>query len=151
MRRIDTTYFLHGLVRTHTPLAPLSDGRGFPAGFELVNGEDHGDIWMGDHSHTWLASDEILDAPDQSLTHSGIVTLKQFKNWDGVSEPESYSGGIWGPNVVTSSPDQITEATTHVQISWSAALLAEVKYFTDEVKRLVAEHGPIRFVFGFDS
>lgn len=56
-------------------------------------------MWMGDHSYSWLTGQEMLD--------------------------------------------------------WFKAVNAEAKeataYFFDEVARLAAEHGVVRFVFGFDS
>ncbi len=50
-----------------------------------------------------------------------------------------------------SDPSDITDRTSHVRVEWFSDLNDEFKYFIDEVKRLVDEHGEVRFVFGFDS
>jgi len=159
-------------VPTHTPVVPLSAGRGLPEDFEMTDDDRHpisslevmdpsrrkyqeaGDpleIWMGDHSFSWLSADEILAAPLPSTTCTGIVDLETFKAWDGKMAPSEWCGGIDGRDVAVSAPDHISETTTHVQISWSEDLGESLKYFVDEVRRLKELHGEVRFVFGFDS
>jgi len=117
----DRHYFLFGVladVRGDGP--PISEPRGLPEDFEIVDGEDHpiSDlkfmdprrrgwheaneplvVWMGDHSRSWLTGEEMLK---------------------------------WYESAKTDKKGSLA-------------------YFFDEVARLVAEHGEIRFVFGFDS
>lgn len=158
-------------VPTHTPVIPLSDGRGYPEGFE-VEDDQHSiasldimdpsrrkwheageplEIWMGDHSHSWLSGEEILSAECPKITRTGIISLDQFRKWDGKTAPESWCGGTSGPGVLVSTPDTITDKTTDVQISWEENTKESLSYFVDEVRRLTELHGEIRFVFGFDS
>ena len=155
---------------THSPVVPLSDGRGLPEDFE--GGEVHpiasldsmdpsrrkyheeGDemeIWMGDHSFSWLGADEILTAERPKIERTGIVDIETYRAWDGTTAPESWCGGISGEGIVVSTTDSICNATTHVQISWQEDTQESLQYFVDEVQRLKDLHGEVRFVFGFDS
>lgn len=152
-------------VSTHTAIVPLSDRRGFPADFNVVDEEhpapveaisrewekERGSVWMGDHSHSWLNADEVLAAELPTILRTGIVSAAFFKSWDGKSAPDSWSGGISGQGVVVSSPDEVSNKTTHVRIEWFEDTNDSLDYFVAEVKRLKDLHGEVRFVFGFDS
>lgn len=164
-------------VPTHTAITPLSDSRGFPADFQVeedlhripdnaFRGDmaeyyksedadpshpDHLQLWMGDHSHSWLSANEILSVKPPTILRTGIITIEQFHSWDGQTSPAKYCGGISGPNVVVSSPSDIGPKTTHVQVEWFEDCRESLSYFIDEVQRLVDEHRDVRFVFGFDS
>jgi len=163
----------HGFagVPTYTPITPISEPRGLPEDFELVD-EDHPvvdpavlglrakwlepgetpSLWMGDHSHSWLSADEILatPAPDR-VWRTGVVERAFFDAWDGHTPPEDWSGGISGRQIkVAESPTDVMPDSTHVRIWWIQPG-DTLKYFTDEVARLKAEHGEVRLVFGFDS
>lgn len=163
---------------THDRIEPLSDCRGFPEDFIVEDGEDHQiscnamrggrakyyeqedadpsddshlKMWMGDHSHSWLLDDEILNAKPPRILRTGIVTVEFFRGWDGESSPDSWCGGVSGPGVVVSSPSDVTEKTSHVQVEWFEDTSKSYAYFIDEVRRLKKEYGQVRFVFGFDS
>lgn len=62
------------------PLVPIAEQRGYPPGFMLLDDDEHpvesldavdprrrawGEtelvVWMGDHSHSWLSGEEILE------------------------------------------------------------------------------------------
>jgi len=137
-------------IPTHTPMVPLSDRRGLPKDFTLQD-DEHNGKWMGDHSHSWLSGEELLSVNFPTIHRSGIVTRAQYDVWDGVSAPEVFSAGIWGPGIVTGTPETLSPAVTHVSITWEESTQATFAYFFDEAKRLAAEHGTIRYVFGFDS
>jgi hypothetical protein len=171
----------HGFagIQTHTRIEPLSDRRGFPADFETIDEDDHPitanairgrraewykdedsnvaddshlRMWMGDHSHSWLSGTEILAATPPRVLRTGVISIEQFRAWDGESSPASWSGGIGGPGVVMAeSPSDVTGETTHVRIEWFDETRGSFAYFIDEVQRLTNEHGEVRFVFGFDS
>ena len=106
-------------IKTHEPLKPLSDRRGLPADFEHVDyGHQttadclpeyeregfEGTKWMGDHSYSWVSSEEILGSEHPLVKQTGVLDTEN--NMD---------------------------------------------YFIEEIQRLVNEHGPVRYVFGFDS
>lgn len=158
-------------IRTHDPIKPIAQPRGLPEDFECA-GDDHPiatleikdprrreyhepddemAVWMGDHSHSWLTADEILAAErPHNIRKDGVLTIEQYRKWDKVSQPEAWCGGVMGRDLVTSLPSEIGPATTHVQVSW-VRQDDGLDYFVDEVKRLKAEHGEVRLVFGFDS
>lgn len=157
-------------VATYKPIKPISEPRGYPHDF-VVEDDDHPvankgllgpsgkwheegeplNVWLGDHSHSWLTADEILAAERQAkLWRTGIVPRAFFDQWDGHTEPESWSGGITGPGVVVAdSPTDVRDDSTYVRIFWLSP--DGLDYFVDEVRRLKNEHGEVRMVFGFDS
>ena len=142
-------------IKTHNKIVPLSSGRGLPEDFQHTV-EDweycHGDKWLGDHSHSWLTADEILNATPPKIIRSGVITIEQYNKWDG-GEPEGgWCGGISGPAVVlVESESEIDNKTTHIRVSWEEDTKEYFEYFINEVKRLKDLHGEVRFVFGFDS
>jgi hypothetical protein len=164
-------------IRTGEPVTPIAEPRGIPADFACVDDEhpvasfdviDDSrreeqerdkdlNVWLGDHSHSWLTGAEILawaeTAPE--VVKCGVLTREVYEKWDGKSCPENYNGGVMGARVVTIDDSGVARATTpnwtHVSVHWDSSLKEDLAYFFDEVARLVAEHGEIRFVFGFDS
>ena len=165
-------------IKTGEPVVPIAEPRGLPEDFEVVNGDSHPiasfdylpawrqeyrtkddelEVWMGDHSHSWLTADEMLawfnNAP--TVVQTGILGRAVYEKWDRGSRPVSYCGGISGPGVVLINDNQperdSTPNWTHIRCEWDAPLKQELAYFFDEVARLQAEHGQVRFVFGFDS
>ncbi len=153
-------------------IIPLSDNRSLPQYFEIDGYGNHPitsldimdsrrreyheddeplEIWMGDHSYSWLSADEIINGEKPRIMRTGIISIEQLKIWDGISEPDSYSGGVSGPGIVVSNWKEVTEKTTHVQIEWFENTADTLAYFVDEVKRLKNKYGYVRFVFGFDS
>lgn len=178
-------YGFAGVV-TGEPVKPIANPRGYPADFQVKDdihrlvtlehmdprrrsyrerdpegytsdGEDILDMWMGDHSHSWLISTEMLTwyAAAPVVVQAGILSRSEYEAWDKTSQPNSYCGGVSGPNVVIVDDDKISmEATpgwTYVRCHWDQKLAGELNYFFAEVKRLADEHGTVRFVFGFDS
>src|SRR4051812_46429845 len=75
-------------VQTYTPVIPLAEPRGLPRDFD-VRGDEHRGKWMGDHSHSWLTADEILAAkpPGTDVAGTGIITLAEYRDWDGNTPP----------------------------------------------------------------
>lgn len=158
-------------IKTHEPLTPLSDCRGLPADFELIDDEYHPtklenypdwcleyykdgeptQTWMGNHSHGWLTWDEIINGkqPVDNIK-TGIITLEEFTKWDKKSPPETYCGAISGPEIIVANNiNSITANTTHVRVHWvdNQAL----QYFIDIVQDMKNKYGEGRLVFGFDS
>jgi hypothetical protein len=158
-------------IPTHDPIKPISKPRGYPQDFnaeddyylvacveaidprrrEWLEPDEAPAAWLGDHSHSWLTADEILAAErPHNIRKDGVLTLDEYKAWDKVSEPDSWSGGVMGRGLVTSMPSEIGPETTHVQVSWIRQEDG-LDYFVDEVRRLKELHGEVRLVFGFDS
>ena len=174
-------------VKTGERVTPIAEPRGYPEDFvHACFCPDHGEvcddrhpittievidprrreyyedprpmnIWMGDHSHSWLTADEMLAwlAAAPIVTKTGIIERSQYEAWDGESAPSDWCGGIWGANIVVVHDNKVERDThpnwTHIHIEWPSNLQQELAYFFDEVKRLKDEHGTVRFVFGFDS
>lgn len=169
----------HGFAGCLTGQAvePIASPRGFPTDF-AVDGEDHPIaslailpewrqkyreeddplvMWMGDHSHSWLSGSEMLAWHEEghTVTQTGIVSRDFYETWDRVSKPDAYSGGIWGHEVIQIEDSEGERSAspnwTHIRVYWQSDLKQELAYFFDEVARLQAEHGEVRFVFGFDN
>jgi hypothetical protein len=166
-------------VPTHDRIAPLSSNRGYPKGFAVDDednhpiasnanrgskakfyteedsdptADDHLKMWMGDHSHSWLSDKEILAAKPPRILRTGVVGVDFVHAWDGTSRPDGWCRDVSGPGIVmAASPSEISEATTHVRIEWFDDTAESFAYFIEEVRRLNAEYGEVRFVFGFDS
>lgn len=168
-------------VPTGEPIEPISPQRGLPDDFQVTNDyhKTHIDnmsprrknyvdtaylpmvnMFMGDHSHTWLLGSEIVAAYDKikenySIRY-GIVTRDEYDRWDGVSCPEYYCGGISGNGVVLNDEYldrkvELPPEITYVMISWKESMADNFDYYVNEVKRLMKYHGEIRHVMGFDS
>lgn len=139
-------------VPTYDPITPIAPQRGVPDDFDkdAYEAGDEDAPWLGDHSFSWLTADEILAAEHPKVHRTGIVPIGWFREWDGKTQPQRWSGAISGLGIIVASmPSNITPATTHVQIEWDD--VAALDYFVDEIKRLKAEHGEVRMIFGFDS
>ena len=146
-------------VKTHDPVGPIAEPRGLPGDFER-DGDEHNwyfderKTWMGDHSFSWLTLAEMKDWPhwDRPLAETGIVSLEVFKKWDGKSAPESWCGGVGGPNVIVGTPDNLKNAT-YVEIGWESRTMRDCcKTFLKWLDYVESAHGQnCRIVFGFDS
>lgn len=172
-------------IKTGDEVVPISEPRGYPEDLKIEDDEivvpdikftspwrqksvqEHPDwykdpednplrIWMGDHSHSWLTSTEMLawyeNAP--TVEHCGVISKAAYDAWDGKTAPESYCGMISGPGVVVSDSrglGGVRPIATHVRVYWQQGLKEALAYFFEEIARLHAEHGEVRFVFGFDS
>jgi hypothetical protein len=115
------------------------------------------EVWMGDHSHSWLTGAEMLAWAEQapSVTKVGILARDVYAKWEGQGFPDSWSGGVSGPGIKIVNDNavemQANPEWTHVRCHWDVSLREDLAYFFDEVARLVSEHGEVRYVFGFDS
>ncbi len=165
-------------ITTGEIVKPIAERRGFPLDFLIVDEDQHPveltahidprrrqyrdpeddlSVWMGDHSHSWLSGEEMLAwyAAAPSVTKTGILGRDAYAEWDGVSEPSSYCGGVSGGDIIVINDNAIEKESksgwNHIRCHWESKLGGELSYFFDEVQRLVHEHGKVRFVFGFDS
>lgn len=91
-------------------IKPLAEPRGLPEdanknelNSECVYDYDYHGEWLGDHSHSWLTSTEILAGAPliNPVNRRGVMSLDRYHKWDKVSEPDGYSGGSWGRNLFT--------------------------------------------------
>lgn len=165
----------YGVAGTITgdKITPIAGPRGLPDDFV------HADVvYVGDHTHSWLLGSEIIAALDQlpDIKVCGVLSIEQYHNWDKLTCPSSYLSGIDGRNIITLEQSEVEqalrkndtasdsnsvcprisdyEAKIYVRVHWdmsAADLREDFAYFTNEIKRLMEEHGEIRMVFGFDS
>lgn len=172
-------------VPTGEVVKPISAPRGYPEDFQVdeenrhllaqmdhmdprrrdfyelyptIAGENPLQLWMGDHSHSWLTADEMLDwyATAPAVIQVGIISRADYDTWNHKTAPEhGWRGGISGPGVVVVNDNDIERSAkpewTHIRVEWERSLAEELDYFFAEVARLKAEHEQVRFVFGFDS
>lgn len=165
---------------TGEAIKPIAEPRGYPEGFAVqddmhpVDNVDKMTAWrrechekyekdkpleifMGDHSHSWLTGEEMLKWFKKApvVTKVGIIDRAEYAKWNGKGEPASYCGGVGGPGVLivddTRASMKAQPDWTYVSVTWKQSLRKELAYFFDEVQRLQKEHGKVRFVFGFDS
>jgi hypothetical protein len=115
-------------------------------------------IWMGDHSFSWLMSDEMLNWFNNEANiprvKIGVLSKPMFEAWDKVSQPQEWFGGIWGKDTVTINECEVGKVSgpwDYVRVTWEKTLKDELSYFFKEVQRLHDTYGKVRFVFGFDS
>lgn len=153
-------------VKTFDPVTPLAPSRGLPDDFVVgVRTDEYGDcpnshngVWMGDHSYSWATSTEILSHYRPDVLRTGVVPAATYVEYRDTGKlPESWSGGIFGPSIVTLSPEQfdskygrgVVPPNTYVQMTWTTPF--PLNSFIREVESTVAKHGEFRLVFGFDS
>lgn len=155
---------------------PKVNSRGFPSDFVLsadgVNhplasidlitphrrkfGESKEELkqFMGEWGHSWLSGTEILNSPIPSELLKIWVPIDAYNEWDKCSNPKIWYElhKNWQKQEHSehyATPDSITEETWWVIIDFEYNFREHFEYFLHEVRRLIAIHGSIRFVFGF--
>ena len=150
---------------TYVPIEPIDEPRGIPQDinydfdYEFTDDDENcSRVWYGDHSYSYLTSDEILDyfKTKRAVSRCGVITLAAYYEWDGVRQPDMWCGAISGPNVSTFDTQGvrgcvIPDYYTHVKIEWQVDLEESLAYFVESIKQLHAKYGVVRLVFGFDN
>lgn len=162
---------------------PISEPKGLPDDFQIDDNERHGatgeldedgyddsGVWMGDHSHSFLTLQEMLDYKhwNKGTYKRAFVSESDYLQLRGTQEePESYCGGISGRNIVTMPAKEYDRLERmkalpkgkeiHVHYQWGKTYKDNAVY-TDIIptlKEIAKEHGvgpeDVRLVFGFDS
>lgn len=60
------------------------------------------------HSFSWLTADEMLEWFDGGVSHTkktGVVDRSWYETWDGVTEPDGYSGWVSGKDILVLEQD----------------------------------------------
>jgi hypothetical protein len=152
-------------VKTHEPITPIAEPRGWPEDFDekrtalRLNDyrDDEEELWLGDHSFSWLSLDEILnwDGWDQPLNECGYISREEFEKWDGNSPPSGgWCGGISGRDVITAdAAGYQPEGWTHIRVYWSRPFRESCKTFLAwvEYAKTKTAGQQARIIFGFDS
>lgn len=160
-------------IYTHEPVKPIQEHRGLPDDFK-VEDEYHSwgyeterrRLWMGDHSHGWVALEEVEDWPgwDSTFSERGVMDREEYAAWkaSGNTRPKSWAGDTCGGGVlkvqeqVVNGEPFIPTTATHVEAEWSISARGMVGDLFAAWLRYVRlkwghEHSEVRFVFGFDS
>ena len=162
-------------IQTGQGFVPIAEPRGLPGDMSpevsaLADPpEDSNDVWLGDHSHSWLTLAE-LEACDWARTayKCGVIPWADFlARGDSLEPPSSYCGGISGPSIVTieegparaarASGDDLERggAKVHVCVWWPESYAEAAgdlhTCLLPALRGLGANPGDVRIVFGFDS
>lgn len=162
---------------TNTRIEPIVEPRGIPTEYEddstFWKG-DHSRSWLLG-SEIIAAIDHI-----HGIGAEGVIPIEAYHAWDKVSAPDGYIGAVGGLHIVIVNQSEVEtpgaienivakrkaeielsvhptptfEPKLYVKVHWQVTaddLREEFAYFTDEIKRLVKEHGEVRMIFGFDS
>ncbi len=139
-----------GGIPTGDAVNPIQERRGLPNDFDIEDEDYHNGHWMGDHSHGWITSSEVMSHDWDQGYSCGVISIDAYKEWDGM-RPKAYCGMISGKGVfLAESENKIEDNTTHVKVSWKRSR-DEFQYFIDEIRSLHEKHGEFRIVFGFAS
>jgi hypothetical protein len=163
-------------VRNRFDIEPISLPRGLPddlsdeaRALDNYDGDD-GDVYLGDHSQSWLTVKEILDYDsEQAVTISGYVSPEEFDKWRTNGRPSSYCQGVGGGGTqIISNEDMAygidggaicpggvaTFASYYTKVEWQRKYReAAGSFFSRLLPSLVALGPPAdtRIVFGFDN
>jgi len=115
---------------TSTAVDSISDQRGLP---EDITTEAQESCW-GDHSDTWVSLAGILAFDwTRSTTHYGVVSAREFEQWDRMKEwepaPRSYCGDVTGGQTKKISPTKMRshiKETVHFHYTLLLLLQADV-------------------------
>ena len=172
-------YLYWWLSSTRTAgLKPLSQPRGFPDDFEVDEYNfhpisshdirspikrkhansyaDRNKLGMGEWGFSWLLGSEIIAAPPPIESMTIWVPIDTYKAWDKVSNPALWHElhNDWQQHEeaeLYATPENITDETLRVIVEWTYDFTSDFRYFVNEVRRLIALHTEVRFVFGFNA
>lgn len=169
----------YGFAGTDTgdEVTPISEPRGVPDDIS----PDGAEMWIGDHSHSWLTLAEIM-AYDwtQTATRRGVVTASQYYLWKRDLEyhaaPRDYFGSRFGGSIkdlTNEEMDTVIKAAKEqaggtrdvyevllrsdnfqTKVEWQEPYyLVASRFLGTVVPRLWRLGAPddVRLVFGFDS
>ena len=146
---------------TIEPIAPL---RGLPLDFDLSELDprrsEHGitvEMHIGTRSRSWLHADEILNAlPALAVRQLSVPHAIYLQTADMTSNLAQWQAATGLCREVDAWP--LVQATyqhpdagnsADVRVDCVCDFSGEVQYFVDELQQLRAQHGEVRFVYGF--
>lgn len=151
----------------------IAPDRGFPEGFkeDAVQPDqqypEDGARYMGDHSFTWIALEELkaFDWDNTKTTLYGVVDATQYEEMltkKSFAPLRDYCGAVSGPGIQTYSPMNYTIAkSTHtlvpepyVRIAWEESAREATYDWPGTVipwLEQLAAGRPLRLILGFDS
>lgn len=144
-------------IKTGEGFIPISKPRGLPEGYAPPDVDDE-ELWLGDHSHSWLTLAELLAYDiERCTTHQGVLSKAEWEAWDRKGPPRGWCGDVMGPGVRIVS-DEVArsgdEPFTYVRVHWGITYRqAGGIFWSDFVPALQKLGAPenVRIIFGFDS
>lgn len=116
--------------------------------------EDNYEIWLGDHSYSWLSDHEMIEWNSSAKISrlDGLIFYSEYSKWNKKSDPNfDYSQYKPSTTIVTEEEYLKGKIGDCVEVNWQQDIREYLAYFFDEVIRLKKLHGKIRFIFGFDN
>jgi hypothetical protein len=160
-------------IKTGQGWPVITEPRGLPSDLKIINeqytpGIKKGqEVWLGDHSHSWLVLSEIEDFMEKKLKglkyqKTGVVDYETFQKIQKgeITEPNEWCGDISGPNITVISQLEALNARkgTHVRIQWftdAMDTLFTLRKTVERLREIAKTESPeprdVRLVFGFDS
>lgn len=151
-------------VKRGEVLPVIAEPRGLPEDMDPASNKFLSD----EHTPSWLTVAEILAFLEEHKGHvsprTGVIKLEQVPQFLKDGEPQSWSGGVSGPNVVNIGLDRAKRLLAaeevrdprksyYVQVDWTTGLLDLVRPLVEFVNSLapLGEPERVRLVFDFDS
>jgi hypothetical protein len=158
-------------IKTGAGWPSIAPDRGFPEGYNDKGAPagpyyaTEGPRWMGEHSFTFVALDELerFDWDGVTSTLVGVVDAATYEALKGTKEgPDSYCTMTSGPGIVVYSPDEYEHHKRegslsehpHVRMFWVESARSATYDWPGKVLpwlRKLAAGRPLRLVLGFDS
>jgi len=112
-----------GDVRSNGSVEPISNKRGIPKNSKI----DPNDVYIGDHSFTWVSLKELVDYDwEAGKVTCGIITEKQYKKFRKEQKrPSTWCAVVGGRNIVT--VDEFTHGFVEETIPWLMTLVDDPK------------------------
>jgi hypothetical protein len=141
---------------------PISPPKGLPKDVSKEV-QSESDRWNGDgHSHSWFTIAELDKYKwDQETIHSGVVNYIDFLTWKEKGTPNSWCGGVSGPNLRHVGHEEMEQAikknnahNLYTRVEWKESYRDCAKQFLDEVMpklRALGKPNAVRIVFWFDN
>lgn len=187
-----TVFSVLANVRNNGDINPIDDPRGFPedsiyygseyTGYKIpqpkgqldllsyeegYSSEEDDTIFLGDHSHSWVGLEELLDYDwDQTFEDSGWVDMESYRSMGKVTIPKSWCGDIGGGGVEKVTNEEMdrlcatylegTQLSKHfyTYVTWKVSYREYTADFVAAINRLhkfIINPNNLRLIFGFDS
>jgi hypothetical protein len=146
-------------AKTYEPLVPISEPRGFPEDFDVVDdsvileswGQPKIEYWMGNHSFSWLTVAEILawEGWSKDLHMEGFISPSELERM----QREGGDPKVW---LAWFSGEGYKDYVKH---HWTTPFIQRSRVFRAWLDYVALKHSSIlerdpsslRIVFGFDS
>ncbi len=144
-----------------TPIKPIAEPRGMPTDIDPIDTSN-----FSEYNGSWLSADEVLSATIPTIVECGMLTLDEYKLWDGKSNPQSQGLDLLYPaNPLKepypdpnrwiahfNDPSSFLDKTTHVYIEFEFILSHGFGYFLYYIKSIAEKHKEeVRLVFDYMS